>query len=435
MTEAASPPRVVGTFGTVMLSLNSVIGAGIFALPAVLYAATGNFSPWMFLIFGLLQSFNVLVLARLATMFEASGGVQLYAQSAFGPLAGFLVGWLMVLAGAAGRGAALSVLVDYLAVFFPALADPLAKQLSVLLLIAALCGLTLAGMRNAMNSLAIGTVFKLAPIAVLCLIAFASGGVAVSSTLPSIGEFESVALFTSYALAGAAGANATAGEIKDPRRTLPRVMLTTLAGTTLFYMAVQWAYLAAGAPASSGDATPLAAAAGAVMGEAGVVAISVAAIFSIATVSLTSFIQAPRVIFGMAERGLLPPILRRISQRFQAPDTAIILFTLMAVVISCSGLFSFLAAVNVLATRIVGLAGVVVLIRFQLLLPKSQGGGMTPFWTLVIAIAAAYGLFICAQAPLSAYSLLVGLLLIGSLLYRVARADRVVSPEPSVEPV
>lgn len=434
MAHGASPPRVVGTFGTVLLSLNSVIGAGIFALPAVLYAATGNFAPWMFLIFGLLQSFNVLVFARLATMFDASGGVQLYAQTAFGPLTGFLIGWLRILAEAAGRGAGLLVLVDYLAVFFPALADPMAKQLAVLLLMAALCGLTLAGMRNAINSLAIGTIFKLAPIVVLCLLAYVSGGFAVSRTLPSIGEFESVALLASFALTGVASANSAAGEIKDPRRTLPRAMLITLAGTVLFYMAVQWAYIAAGAPSSEGNATPLAAAAAAVMGEAGVVAISIAAIFSIATVSLTSFIQAPRVIFGMAERGLLPPILGHVSRRFKAPDAAIFLFTLIAVVISFSGLFSFLAAVNVLASRLVGLAGAAALIRFQLLLPTSQGGGMTPFWTLVIAIAAAYAVFICLQAPLSAYALLAGLLLIGGLLYRVARGDRVVSPEPSVEP-
>ena len=119
MTETTALPRVVGAVGATLMSVNGMIGAGIFALPALLYAATGDFAPWMFLIFGLLYACNVLVAARLATMFRSSGGPQLYAQAAFGPLVGFQVGWLMVIAMAAGRAATLHVLVSYLAVFFP----------------------------------------------------------------------------------------------------------------------------------------------------------------------------------------------------------------------------------------------------------------------------------------------------------------------------
>jgi amino acid transporter len=430
VSEAVKPPRAVGTIGAVLLSLNSVIGAGIFALPALLYAATGDFAPWMFLIFALFHTFTVLIGARLATMFEASGGAQLYAQVAFGPLAGFLVGWLSVLGWAAGRGAALAVLVAYLAVFFPALADPLAQQLAIFVLILALCGVSLAGMRNAVNGLALGTVFKLVPILILCGVAYASGGIAVSFTPPSFGKFESVALLVYYALSGTLSVNTSAGEIKDPRRTLPRSMLMTLAGTTLFYMAVQWAYIAAGAPVSSGDATPLAAAAGAVMGQAGVVAITLAAIFSIATNSLASFLLAPRVLFGMAERGLLPPVIAHVSRRFLVPDAAILLFTFIAALISFSGAFPFLATVTVLAARISNLAMVASFVRFQLQTSRVLGGGMTPRWTLAVTIAFGFGLYVCAQAPPLAFALLVGLLLVGVVLFKVAKDDRVVSPEP-----
>lgn len=433
LSEVTSPPRVVGMLGAVLLSANSVIGAGIFALPAVLYAATGNFSPWMFLIFGFFHTFTVLIAARLATMFEASGGAQLYTQAAFGPLAGFLVGWLAVLGWAAGRGAALAVLVAYLAVFFPVLADPLAHQLAILVLLAGLCGLSLAGMRNAMNGLITGTVLKLGPVLVLCVVAFASGGIATSFTPPSFGKFESVALLVYYALSGTISVNTSAGEVKDTRRTLPRSMLMTLAGTTLFYMAVQWAYIAAGAPASSGNATPLAAAAGVLMGQAGVVAITFAAVFSIATNSLASFVLAPRVLFGMAERGLLPPILAHVSRRFLAPDAAILLFTLIAATISFSGAFAFLATVTVLAARVTNLAMVASFVRMQLRMPKQHGGGMSPLWSLIATIAFGFGVYICAQAPPLAFGLLAGLLLVGGLLFKLARSERVITPEPLLD--
>ena len=49
-----APPRTVGFWGTSLFPLNGMIGAGIFALPAVLVAAVGNFAPWMMLIGGIL---------------------------------------------------------------------------------------------------------------------------------------------------------------------------------------------------------------------------------------------------------------------------------------------------------------------------------------------------------------------------------------------
>ena len=216
MTEVTKPPRVVGLAGATLMSVNSMIGAGIFAAPAVLYAAAGDFSPWVFLIFGLLQACTVLVSARLASMFESSGGPQLYVQAAFGPGAGFLTGWLMVIAMASGRAAVLYVLVSYLAVFFPALEAPAAKQMAVLAILIGLAALSMTGMRAAIGGLAIGTVLKLTPILVLCVAAFASGGVAMTFEPPDLGSIGSVAVMTYLAFNGTANAANTAGEIKDP---------------------------------------------------------------------------------------------------------------------------------------------------------------------------------------------------------------------------
>jgi amino acid transporter len=45
MTEVTKPPRVVGTLGASLMSINGMIGAGIFALPALLYDKAGHFAP------------------------------------------------------------------------------------------------------------------------------------------------------------------------------------------------------------------------------------------------------------------------------------------------------------------------------------------------------------------------------------------------------
>jgi len=176
MEESSKPARVVGKLGATLMSVNGMIGAGIFALPALLYAEVGNFAPWMFLIFGVLFATGILISARLSNMFRSSGGPQLWAQAAFGPFVGFQVGWVVVLAMAAGRAATLYVLVSYLAVIFPAFLDPAWRVATLAILVVALTGLTISGMKNCVGGLVVGTVLKVPPILLLCLLAFASGG-------------------------------------------------------------------------------------------------------------------------------------------------------------------------------------------------------------------------------------------------------------------
>ncbi|WP_394729065.1 APC family permease [Altererythrobacter sp. GH1-8] len=433
MHDVKSPPRVVGPFGATLMSVNGMIGAGIFAVPALLYSEVGNFAPWMFLIFGLLYSCGTLIVARLCNMFRSSGGPQLWIQAAFGPFAGFLVGFWIVLGMSAGRAATLYVLVSYMAAIFPALGEPGARALALAFLLVALTGIVISGMRNSIGSVAVGTVLKLTPILLLCGLAYASGGIASEFILPRFGQFESVALLVYFAFSGAEVGAYSAGELKRPRRDLPLTMLCSLALITIFYMAVQWAYIAAGAPQSDGDATPLAAAAGAVMGDAGVLIISLAAIFSIATNALNYFIGGPRLIFGMADRGLLPSTLAHISPRFQTPDRAVLMFAAVVAVMLSSGAFVFLAQVTSLASTV---TSVLVIASFVVLMRRTDerhNGRLALYWWPVMAVSGGFTLFTMIQAPASAFGLMIVLLAVGSGLYFVARRRTFRVPEPEFD--
>ncbi len=433
MHDDKSPPRVVGPYGATLMSINGMIGAGIFAVPALLYSEVGNFAPWMFLIFGLLYACGTLIVARLCNMFRSSGGPQLWIQAAFGPFAGFLIGFWLVLGMSAGRAATLYVLVSYMAVIFPALGEPGAQVLSLFFLLVALTGIVISGMKNSVGSVAVGTLLKLAPILLLCVLAYASGGIATQFNLPRFGQFESVALLVYFAFSGAEVGAYSAGELKRPRRDLPLTMLGSLALITLFYMAVQWAFIAAGAPQSDGDGTPLAAAAGAVMGDAGVLIISLAAIFSIATNSLTFFIGGPRLIFGMADRGLLPATYAHVSPRFQTPDRAVLLFAAVVAVMLSSGAFVFLAQVTSLASTVTSL---LVIASFVVLMHRPDerhNGRLALYWWPVMAVSGGFTLFTMIQAPASAFGLMIVLLAVGSGLYFVARRGTVRVPEPEFD--
>ena len=94
MTDAydQKPPRVVGLLGPVLMNLNAVIGSGISALTALLFAAAGTFTPLAILVFACLYASLMAVVAKLTTVFRQSGGHQLFAEHAFGKAVGFQAG-------------------------------------------------------------------------------------------------------------------------------------------------------------------------------------------------------------------------------------------------------------------------------------------------------------------------------------------------------
>jgi amino acid transporter len=415
------------------MSINGMIGAGIFALPALLYAEVGNFAPWMFLIFGLLFSCSILISARLSIMFRSSGGPQLWSQAAFGPFVGFQVGWIMVIAMAAGRGATLYVLVSYLAVIFPLFDGAFVRAAALAFILAALTAINLTGIRNSIGGLAVGTVLKLVPILLLCALAFASGGIATTFALPRFGAFESVALLVYFAFSGANSSAFAAGELKNPQRDLPLTMLGSLGLIIIFYMAVQWAYMAAGAPQGDDNATPLAMAAQTVMGDYGALLLSLAAIFSIAANALSYSIAGPRVIFGMAERGLLPTRFALVSRRFGAPDNAILLFSAIIALMLASGAFTFLATMTSLGSQLVVLCYVGAFAVLMRSTTEEHNRNLPLLWWPAMLIAAGFAVFTIVQAPASAFALLAGLLLIGTGLYFVARRGEVTAPAPELD--
>ena len=127
MNSGAHLRRDIGFFGAAFLVLNSVIGAGIFALPGKVAVSAGLFSPWLFLIVGVLFLSVVLTFAELASYYDQTGGPVLYAGDAFGPLAGFSTGWLIFLARMTAFAANANVMALYLASLSDVFASDIAR--------------------------------------------------------------------------------------------------------------------------------------------------------------------------------------------------------------------------------------------------------------------------------------------------------------------
>jgi basic amino acid/polyamine antiporter, APA family len=87
--------RGIGPWALTAFAINVTVGAGIFGLPARIPALVGNYSVVIIVICGFLMALIALCFAEIGSRFDRSGGPQLYASIAFGPAAGFTVGWLL----------------------------------------------------------------------------------------------------------------------------------------------------------------------------------------------------------------------------------------------------------------------------------------------------------------------------------------------------
>ncbi|WP_370189199.1 APC family permease [Qipengyuania sp.] len=419
-----APPRTVGFWGTSLFPLNGMIGAGIFALPAVLVAAVGNFAPWMMLIGGILFLPLALCYAWMASRFEHSGGSVLYGEAAFGRFVGFQAGWARYASAIVTAAANMHVMVAYLAALFPGLAGPVAAPVAVAIGLALITLVNLYGMRASVGTLGVMTAIKLLPLGLLVVSALFAGGGMGEVALPQFSAVESVVLLTFYAFIGFEGVVEAAGEFKNPKRDVPLSIVTMVSGVTLLYMAIIWAFIAIG-PQFAGETNALAGVAQASMGQLGSLAIVIAASFSIGANNFASGVAQPRLMYGMAERGMLPRWFEYVHPRFLTPFNAILFYGVVAILFGLWEGFEVLAIAGTLVrlvTYIVTSCALPVL--------EHREGRIDPWHLACVVFAVGSSLFIAAQAQAQAWIVLGGFIAAGTLLYFIAARQ---TPEYSIE--
>ena len=415
-------PRTVGFWGATLFSVNGMIGAGIFALPAIMVAAVGNFAPWMMLLGALIILPLVFVFSALSARFDQHGGPVLYADAAFGSFFGFQAGWARYASGVVAVAANTHVTVAYLAVLVPGLDDPVLRSSAVVGFIAFTTIVNLVGMRTSVGTLGIMTAVKIFPLLGFIGFALFTRDPAIGLSLPKFSEFESVVLLTFYAYMAFENATFPAGELRNPKRSVPLAMVATLALVTLFYMLVIWAYLAVSPQVGDGQSA-IAAAAGDLVGQWGVILISVAAAFSIGANTLSGGIVTPRMAFGMAERGMLPAVFARVSERFHTPDFSILFYGGCAILFSLWGGFAVLAVASTLSRLVMYLLSALALPVLQVRDQKKP-----PWWHLPAAsLAAISTLWVASHASMEAFKMLGLILAVGTVLYFVASPARIKS--------
>jgi basic amino acid/polyamine antiporter, APA family len=340
--------RGIRKWDLVAVAINGIIGAGIFGLPAKVYALIGTYSLIAFAACAIVVTLIILCFAEVGSRFDETGGPYLYAREAFGPAIGFEVGWLSWLARLSAFAANCNLLVSYLGFFWPGATAPTQRAIIISLVVMSLAAINVIGVRQAAIASDFFTVGKLIPL----LIFIAGGLFFLKSQLyafgprPSTGAFSQSVLLLIFAFTGFEMAAIPAGEVHDPRRNLPRALLIATAVVATTYILVQIVCVGT-LPQLASSTKPLADAAQNFMGTAGAAIISAGAIISISGNLNILVLSGSRLPFAFAERKQLPAFIARVHPRFFTPHVAIAITAAVLLVLTLKS--SFVAALTISA--------------------------------------------------------------------------------------
>jgi basic amino acid/polyamine antiporter, APA family len=349
--------RVIGRWSLTALMLNSIIGAGIFGLPAVLAARLGGLSPLSCLLAG----FGILIIAaciaEVSSQFEETGGLYLYARHAFGVFPSLLVAWLTLLTRIVAPAAAANLFCTYAAQFFPGLAGRKAMLIVLAVLVGQLALFNYIGVKTGKSVSNLFIAVKLA-----FLIFFVVSGLLVWLFRPALripfsfvpvpakNWFESILLLV-YAYGGFEGTLFVGGETKNPRADTPIALLQSLAAVCMIYTAVQFVVVSL-LPSAAISVRPLADATQRFLGSGGATATGLAALVSIYGMLSANLLQSPRITFALGERGDFPRFFAAVHPRFHTPYVSVVLYALLLFGFAAFGNFrwnAMLSAVSRLA--------------------------------------------------------------------------------------
>ncbi|MFL5564549.1 MAG: APC family permease [Gemmatimonadaceae bacterium] len=357
--RASALPRRLGLWSAVAVLVGSTIGSGIFRSPAGIADKLPGPVPLLaiWLTGGLFALCGALTLAEVAGAFPRTGGVYVFIRESWGRLPAFLFGWSeLVIIRAAALGAISTTFAEYLlrVLGHDPRAEPFSSYVHYIAAIAIVLTATFnyVGIRWGSLVQNVTTLAKTGALILIIILALAIG-------LPQTGGHYTPAVpqgsftFARFGLAlvsvlwvydGWADVSFVGGEVKDPERNLPRVLIYGTLIIIGLYLLANVAYLAV-LPVEQVRQSKLVAAdvAERVMGAVGVAFVSVAVMISTFGTLNGSVMTGSRVLFAMAADGLLFKPIAIVDRRFHTPGVAIWLGATLGVIFVLAGTFEQLA--------------------------------------------------------------------------------------------
>jgi APA family basic amino acid/polyamine antiporter len=345
--------RELGAAHATAIVVGTIIGSGIFLVPAEMTQAAGSaelvYLAWI--VGGLLSFFGALTYAELGAMKPEAGGEYVYLRDAYGPVGGFLYAWTWFVVAKPASIASVTAGLARILGTLPALsflpraviARPFPITYGQLLAVGATVAITAlnyVGVRKAGNFQVVFTVLKVAIIFAIMGAAFAAGGSWTNFSSGYAGArggfagFVAALIAALWAYDGWNDLNMVAGEIRQPGRNIPLALIAGVGIVGLLYMltnaAVQYVLAPAAIARSPGPASQATALA---VGAWGAAAVSVAMAVSMLVTLNGTVMSGGRVPFAVARDGYFFRALAEVHPRFHTPSAALIAQALIAIVL------------------------------------------------------------------------------------------------------
>ncbi len=320
--------RDLGLVSALAIGVGTMIAAGIFTLSGLAVGNVGSAAIAAFLLAAVAALFTALTYCEFTSIYPESGEGYLYARKTFAPPFAFMVGWCLLLGYTSSCAFYVASLSSYFNEFLvPALHH---TRLEMLAGLVALAGLTLLNVKGTKES---GT-FQIVITAgkVVLLVWFIAGGVLhagidtdvlierFSTDLLKIGSTAALVFITFFGFSAIA---ASAGEVTEPTKTIPRAIFISMGLVTLLYSAVVLVMVMA--QLSEYSEAAMGTAAKTFLGSVGGMVIVGGALFSMVSASNASIMAGSRVALSMAHLAHLPPDIGRVDARTRTPVVALLL--------------------------------------------------------------------------------------------------------------
>lgn len=338
--------RGIRKWDLVLLTINSIVGAGIFGLPSKLFALSGPYSLLAFFCCALIAIIFILCFAEVSAQFDKTGGPYTYAVFSFGRTAAFGMGWLVSLGRWFNYATLINLLVTYLAHFFPSISSTWPRAGFIIGLSAFFTFINYIGLKNSTRLTNIFTIAKLVPLLLFVVIGLLFIKPAAFTPVEpfSFPDFSTCVLLLVFAFGGYESVLINSGEIRNPRKNLPFALILSTIFVAILYCLIQ-AVCIGTLPGLAGSDRPLSDAANAFAGPIGATVIAAGAAVSIFATLNGIMLGGSRMPFALSQEKQFPKIFSFVHPKFQTPTWSLLLFAVVGTGISL--FWGFLAALTI----------------------------------------------------------------------------------------
>jgi len=443
MVPSSDLERQLTLLDATMINVGTIIGSGIFIVPATIaaYVPASSMILLVWVVAGLISLCGALSIAELSAALPKAGGQYVYLKEAYGEMWGFLYGWSgFAVINTASVSAIAVTFASYLAYLFPM--DSWQIKLTATLSIFFLTAINTYGVKLGAWVQDVLTMFKIAALAMIVVAGFSSSLGSVQNFRPwfseiafseMVGPFGLALVAALWAYDGWIEISFIAGEVERPEKNLPLSIIFSILLMIVLYILINLAVLYV-LPISKTRESLLVASDVAVIvgGAAGAIGVTIAIIFSTLGSSNGIILTSARIPYAMAREKTFFQFMGKVHPEFKTPHVALIIQGVWASALVLSGTYDQLITYIVFASFLfygLSCGAVLILRKSQPDLPRTYRAWGYPV-TPIIFILFSIGLVIntIREAPADA-AIGAGIVLTGIPLYFYWKKNRGVTAE------